>query len=179
MRQINQYGIELAKSYERLRLTAYDDGSGFLTIGYGHISDKKYKVLSGAVITKDFANELFINDLNEATQLMCNELAHEDDLSDNQYSALVDLAFNSGSMKIKKDGKWVPSDLMNSLNDHNFQLAGELIKSHDIYAGGKILLGLKRRRLAEYFLYTGFRVGELDAITWTQFIRREVERMLP
>lgn len=178
MRQANKYAIELAKSYETLKLTAYDDGAGFLTIGYGHISDKKYKVLPGATITKDFAEELFIYDLAEATQLMCNELGHEDDLSDNQYSALVDLVFNSGSFKIKKDGKWIPSDLMNALNEHNFQIAGELIKTHDISASGKVLTGLKRRRLAEYFLYTGFRVGELEPVIWTQWVREETKRLI-
>jgi lysozyme len=179
MRTANEHAIALAKSYETLKLTTYDDGAGYLTIGYGHISDKKYKVLPGTTITKEFAEELFLYDLAEATQLMCNELAHEEDLSDNEYSALVDLAFNSGSMKIKKDGKWVPSDLMNALNEHNFQIAGELIKTHDIYAGGKILKGLKRRRLAEYFLYTGFRVGELKPTEWAMRIRIEADRLIP
>lgn len=179
MRQPNQYAVLLGKSYEKKRLTAYDDGTGILTIGYGHISDAKLKVTPGLVITDVQAEGLFIFDMNEAAALLCNELVYELDLDDNQYSALVDLAFNSGSLKIKKNGKWIPSDLMNALNERNFQISGELIKTHDIYGGGKIMKGLKRRRLAEYFLYVGHRVGELSPVDWTRWVRTEVDRLIP
>lgn len=179
MRQPNQYAVLLGKSYEKKRLTAYDDGTGVLTIGYGHTTDKKLKVVPGLVITDVQAEGLFLFDMNEAATLLCNELIYDDDLNDNQYSALVDLAFNSGSLKLKRGGKWVPSDLMNSLNEHNFQIAGELIKHHDIYGGGKIMKGLQRRRLAEYFLYTCNRVGELEPVDWVRWVRTEVDRLIP
>lgn len=178
MRQPNQYAVLLAKSYERKKLQSYNDGTGVLTIGYGHISDAKLKVIPGLTIIDTQAEELFLFDMNEAADLLCKELVYENDLSDNQYSALVDLAFNSGSLKIKHGGKWIPSDLMNALNERNFQIAGELIKHHDIYGGGKIMKGLQRRRLAEYFLFTGYRVGELEPIDWTRWIRTEVDRLI-
>jgi hypothetical protein len=79
---------------------------------------------------------------------------------------------------VKKNGKWNPSDLLNALNERNFQIAGELIKTHDLYSGGKIWKGLKRRRLAEYFLFTSYRVGELEPIDWTRWIRTEVDRLI-
>jgi len=179
MRQPNEYSVLLGKSYEELRLEAYDDGGGNWTIGWGHTSDAKLKVTPGLKITGQKADELHIYDLLEAAQIIDRELAHENDLSDNQYSALVDLAYNSGSLKVRSLGhQWVPSELLAALNNHDFNAAGEFIKTHDIRVNGRVWKGLKRRRLAEYFLYTGHRVGELAPKDWVRWARIEVDRLI-
>jgi GH24 family phage-related lysozyme (muramidase) len=172
--QLNDYGTELVKAYERLRLVSYDDGFGYLTIGWGHTSDKQFTVQPNQSITVEKANELLNYDINQdAIPLLNRELLFEEELTDNQYSALVSLVFNSGSFKVKKEGKWIPSSLMIALNEKRFTDAGSLILTHDTYAAGKPSLGLRRRRLTESWLFTNYKTDELNPVEWAKFAKNE------
>lgn len=176
---LNEYGIALIKEFEKLRLKSYDDGFGYLTIGWGHTSDKYFKVNQNQVITEEKANELLKYDIEQdAINLLNRELLYEELLDNFQYSALVSLVYNSGSFKIKVNGRWIPSPLMIALNNKEFTKAGELIKSHDIRVRGKVLLGLRRRRLCEYWLYTRYRVNEMKPSVWAKEIRLKAEKLL-
>jgi hypothetical protein len=59
-RSINQTGLNLIKDFEGCVLTAYDDGVGVLTIGYGHTQG----VTWGQTITQAQAEELLTEDIN-------------------------------------------------------------------------------------------------------------------
>jgi lysozyme len=89
-RLINSAGMSLVQRFEGLYLTAYDDGGGTLTIGYGHTGPD---VIPGLTITEARANELLIEDLAGAAAAI-QKLAPAAD--DNEFSALVSLAFNVG-----------------------------------------------------------------------------------
>ena len=132
-RQINDAGLNLIKSFEGLRLTAYDDSTGVWTIGYGHIKG----VQQGQTITAEQADEFLREDLADA------EAAVEHlpvPLNDNQFAALVSFAFNLGPGNLRSLFKYglaaVPERMM--------------LFSH---AGGHVMMGLVRRRAAERRLF--------------------------
>ncbi|MCD8282154.1 MAG: lysozyme [Prevotella sp.] len=86
----SDYCVEKIKEFEGLRLTAYNDGGGVRTIGYGHTSGVK----TGQTITKEQANSLLAADVAD-----CEEFVNSLGLSinQNQFDALVDFCFNLGS----------------------------------------------------------------------------------
>lgn len=95
MREINQAGLNLIKSFERCCLVAYQDQGGIWTIGYGHTDPI---INDGMTITQDEAESLLKQDLQK--------FYHLDDfiaelVNDNQYSALICLAFNVGLRAVK------------------------------------------------------------------------------
>ena len=54
--------LQLARQSEGLRLTAYRDETGRLTIGYGHAEG----VQAGQTITEEEAEQLLVDDMDEA-----------------------------------------------------------------------------------------------------------------
>lgn len=140
MREINQAGLELVKSFEGLRLDAYQDSVGVWTIGYGSTTG----VRAGQVITEADAEALLRADLGTAEAGV--EDAIGDEATDNQFAACVSLAFNVGV------GLFAKSSIV------RLMLAGEPEKAAERFllynrAGGKVLAGLTRRRAAERALF--------------------------
>jgi lysozyme len=179
MPQLNEYGLELIKSYERLRLTSYDDGYGYLTIGYGHTSDKFFEVKPNQTIDEPKAIELLRYDITEAEEIVIRQLLYKDELNDNQYSALVSIAFNSGSFKYRKNnGEIALTQLLVALNNKDYITAASVIRIHKVTSKGKAVLGLGRRRLCEYYLFTSYMTNDLQPKEWTKFVRSESERIL-
>src|SRR5471030_674440 len=84
-------GIALTKGFEGLRLKAYRDCAGVLTIGYGHTGTD---VVVGLVIDEPRAEELLRNDLQEAVDCVNRSVTVE--ISQKQFDALVDFCFNVG-----------------------------------------------------------------------------------
>lgn len=152
MRKTNDAGIELIKSFEALRLNAYQDSVGVWTIGWGHTGGVK----RGDHISRETAEELFRDDLDEFEAIV--EDAVTVDLTDNQFAALVSFAFNVGpGKKNVKDGfvtlkSGRPPTMLRLLNEGDYtRAADELLKWNR--AGGKVLAGLTRRRKAERALF--------------------------
>ena len=83
--------LELLEQLEGCRLQAYQDEGGMWTIGYGHTGRD---VQPGAAITKDQADEFLRDDLGRFISGAHEALAIT--LNDNQFSALVILAYNIG-----------------------------------------------------------------------------------
>ena len=125
---------DIIKSYEGLRLIPYVCAGGQSTVGYGHLTS------SLEAITKQEADRLLLNDINRfEKQFKKIEIK----LTQNKRDALISLAFNLGH---------IPVDIIMNINGGNHE---QLIRSWMSYrkAGNRILLGLKRRRLAELLLY--------------------------
>ena len=133
-------GIELIKRHEGLRLNAYKCTSGKLTIGYGHTKGVKI----GQTITKEEAERLLREDLIVAE----NEInRHNLNLNQNQFDALVSFVFNVGV------GNFQTSTLLKKikLDPNNKSIENEFKRW--VYSGGKVSLGLIKRRKEEAELY--------------------------
>ena len=84
-------GLALTRSFEGLRLTAYQDSVGVWTIGYGHTGPE---VHHGQCISKIEAEALLRSDLASAVRAV--RKAVQVDLAQHQFDALVDFCFNTG-----------------------------------------------------------------------------------
>jgi lysozyme len=142
--RINDKGKALIKSFEGLRLDAYRDAVGILTVGYGSTGPH---VKSGMTITPGEAERLLDSDLARfetgVTAMLTGVPTTED-----EFSAMVSLAFNVGL------GKFATSTLLKRHKAGNKTGAANAFLSW-VYAGGKKLNGLMRRREAERDLYLG------------------------
>ena len=133
----SELGKNEIKRHEGLRLTAYDDGAGNLTIGYGHkiVSDMPNK------ITREQAEELFRSDLAIAEAAVNRSVRVP--LTSAQFDALVSLVFNWGG------GNFSQSELLRRLNAGDYRGAQQRLSEHPVTAGGVVMSGLQRRRRAE------------------------------
>lgn len=143
---MNKAGIDLVKSFEGLRLTAYKCSAGKDTIGYGNtFYEDGSKVQTGDKITVDRAVKLleFILDKFEDSV----EKLVTPELNENQMAALVSFAYNCGVGNLKS------STLLKKVNaDPNDPTIADEFKKWT-KAGGKVLTGLVKRRNAEATLY--------------------------
>ena len=139
--KITNEGINLIKKFEGLRLEAYLCPAGVWTIGYGHTKGVK----KGQVITQLEADNLLKEDLSSFEKGVTSLI--KSNINQNQFDSLVSFAYNLGLANLKS------STLLKKVNSNSNDrtIVDEFIKW--IYAGGKPLEGLKRRRQAEAYLY--------------------------
>jgi lysozyme len=138
--QINAKGLELLKSFEGCKLTAYRDQAGVLTIGYGCTRD----VVPGMTITQEEAEERLQQDLLDFEEGVSKLLTIE--VSNNQFSALVCFAYNLGLGALKK------SHLLSFLNQGMIKKASTQFVKWDL-VNGMPDKGILRRREAERDLF--------------------------
>lgn len=139
---MTQKGIDLIKRFEGLCLKAYKCPAGVWTIGYGHTQGVK----EGDTITEIEAENLLKRDVcNFEINVRASVVAN---LNDHQYDALTSFAYNVGLGAFRK------STLLRIINKGNAS-EDDIRKQFDrwVYAGGKALPGLVRRRHAEADLY--------------------------
>jgi len=134
-------GVKLLQQHEGLRLKAYKDPVGILTIGYGHTGSD---VKPNMVITKARAVELLINDLDVAENHVRRYVKVP--LTQNQFNALVSFTYNLGGGTLKK------STLLKLLNEKNYEGASSEFRKF-VFAGNKKLAGLVKRRADEQLLF--------------------------
>jgi len=138
----SQAGIDLIKSFEGLRLAAYQDSVGVWTIGYGHTGTAR----PGQRITEQQAEALLREDVASFEQ--CVMRAVKAPLDQHQFDALVSFAFNLGCGALSR------STLLKKLNGLDYSGAADEIPRWN-RAGGNVLRGLVRRRAAERDLFLG------------------------
>lgn len=136
--------IDLIKKYEGFRPQAYQDSVGVWTIGYGTTRINGEPVKAGMTITEDQALQLVQQEVNKLWSQI--EQISRVSLNQNQMNALVDFAYNLGFNALKN------STLMNKVNAGDFTGAANEF-TRWVYAGGKILPGLVKRREAEKQLF--------------------------
>lgn len=145
--EINKEGLELIKSFEGCRLTAYRCPAGVWTIGYGNtFYESGMKVKEGDTITQERAEELFANILQLKFVEPVRRLLRQE-LNNNQFSAIVSFAYNLGTGNLKS------STLLKKVNTNPEDQSIRTEFGKWVYAGGKVLKGLVRRRQAEADLY--------------------------
>ena len=107
-------GFALTKLFEGLRLTAYTDQGGVWTIGYGHTGPG---VQAGLVITEAQADIFLQADVARAVTAV--NLLVTIAITQGQFDALVDFAFNLGSSSLAH------STLLKQVNAGDFAGAGQ------------------------------------------------------
>lgn len=134
--KISQNGLNLIKHYEGLKLSAYKDPAGILTIGYGHTRN----VVLGQKITEEKAEALLLEDLVIA-QTKVSKLDSTYHWNQNEFDALTSFAFNVGSLTaLTKFGSRTKEEIASKMLLY-------------VNAGGKKMQGLINRRKAEHDLF--------------------------
>lgn len=136
--------IDLIKQFEGFRPQSYQDSVGVWTIGYGTTRINGQLVKAGMTITQEQALQLVQQEVNKLWSQI--ESISRFNLNQNQMNALVDFAYNLGFNALKT------STLMKMVNAGDFNGAANQF-SRWVYAGGKVLPGLVKRREAEKQLF--------------------------
>lgn len=151
---ISDNGKSLLKEYEALRLHAYKDAGGLLTIGYGHLLRSHEKEhgkiwIKGELvdyrdgITKEQAEDLFDQDLKPFIEVVN---AVKAPLTQNQFDALCVFSFNIGT------NGFLGSGVFRAASAGQYDLVpGRLTQWNKIK--GKISRGLINRRNKEVSLW--------------------------
>ena len=138
--KLSDNGIKFIQDFEGLKLNAYRDIVGVLTIGFGHTGAD---VIEGMTITKDRANELFNQDI---ANFVAGVNSMVKSCTQGEFDAMVSFAYNLGLKSLKT------STLLRKFNEGDIDgAANEFTKWNR--AGGKEVAGLTRRRLAERALF--------------------------
>ena len=142
---ISVQGFALIKKFEGFKAIAYLCPAGIPTIGYGHTgSDVTKRDVGVKTISEDEASDLLRQDLKKAEEAVNRKVLVP--ISQNQFDALISFTYNLG------EGSLASSTLLRLLNQGDYEGAQkEFVKWNK--AGGKILLGLTKRREAEAALF--------------------------
>ncbi|WP_256856095.1 lysozyme [Rodentibacter ratti] len=145
MMTMSENGIHHIIRDEGERLTAYQDVVGIWTIGVGHTGQVDGKpVAKGMTISKEKSREILKADLARFENAINTSVNVS--LTQNQFDALVSLAFNIG------EGAFRRSTLLRKLNAGDYSGASQqfLVWKN---AGGRVSQGLLNRRKREKALF--------------------------
>jgi len=142
MRHTTEDGLRLIRRFEGFSAVPYLCPAGYLTVGYGHVV--KNPDAFRQPITEDEATEILNVDVETAERAVLRLITVP--LTDGQFDALVSFTFNLGAGALQR------STLRRKVNreDHE-DAADEFLRW--VWAGGRKLNGLIRRRQAEAALY--------------------------
>ena len=142
---VSLFGVDIICGFEGKRLAAYDDGVGVWTIGFGTtVYPNGIKVKKGDTCTEAQAKAYMAHDLKKFESAVNNTVKVP--LNQNQFDALVSLAYNIGTNAFSK------STLVKKLNANDIRGAAD---QFDVWvnAGGKRMQGLVNRRAREKALF--------------------------
>ena len=138
-RNLSSIGLNLIKSFEGCKLTAYKclPTEKYYTIGYGHYGSD---VTAGMKITKEQAEELLLQDCKKAIKNV-NSFMSKYNFNQNQFDALVSFAFNVGSInQLTASGTRTLEQISSKITAYN-------------KSGGRVIAGLVKRRAKEKKLF--------------------------
>ena len=143
MRNITQNGLDLIKRFEGLSRIVYFCPAGYPTIGYGHVVKDDEDFSAG--IDEAQAEELLRQDAQIAERAVLRLINVP--LTDGQFDALVSFTYNLGGGALQR------STLRRKINREEHADVPEQFMRW-VWAGGRKLKGLVRRREAEAIIYT-------------------------
>jgi len=139
------------EAFEGKFLHTYDDGTGVLTIGYGHTSAAgPPAVFRGQTITDAQCDAILATDLAAVERNV--ERCIKAPIVQAQFDALVSFDFNTGSL--------AKSSIDDKINSGNPGAAMVTLLQYD-HAAGQQMAGLTRRRRAEILMFNGDISGAL------------------
>ena len=145
--QMSHSGRALTEGFESCRLTAYPDGAGVPTVGFGHTSGAGApKVILGMRISAARADEILATDLALFERVVTKVVKVP--LQQHEFDALVDLAFNLGGPH------FTSSLVVRRLNAGNRAGAAAAFLLY-VRSAGVVVAGLVRRRRADAAMFTG------------------------
>ena len=139
---ISEEGKSLIKKFEGCKLEAYYDAVDVLTIAYGRTKN----VQAGDTCTQEQADAWLEHELEEYGGYVND--AVKVPLNQNQFDALVAWTYNLGPTNLNN------STMIRVLNENKLDEVPTQMRRWN-KAGGKVLPGLERRRLAESLLFEG------------------------
>ncbi|OTG67815.1 lysozyme [Acinetobacter sp. ANC 4470] len=142
---VSLFGVDLICGFEGKRLVAYDDGVGVWTIGFGTtVYPNGIRVKKGDTCTEAQAKAYMSHDLKKFEHAVNSAVTVP--LNQNQFDALVSLAYNIGATAFSQ------STLVKKLNAGDIRGAAD---QFDVWvkAGGKRMQGLVNRRKSEKLLF--------------------------
>lgn len=153
---LSENGAQLIAEFEGVALTRYNDPVGHCTVGIGHLLHYGYC---------DYrAGEFDLGSYEEAWALLiadCGKYAAGVEryvtapLNQNQFDALVSFAYNLGA------GIFAGAGWVDALNAGDYAAVGPGMLQY-VYASGRVLPGLQRRREAEVALFYTPAADDLD-----------------
>lgn len=149
MKTFSDKGIELLKKLEGFSARAYADSGDKKTIGYGHLITPGDGIAPGELLDEFKATSLLRQDVSLAEKSVNSVLKAE--VTQAQFDALVIFVFNIGR------AAFFASTLLRKLNSGDYKGASmEFFRWNKVTKDGHQfeVLGLTRRRTAEYNLFT-------------------------
>jgi lysozyme len=158
----------LIMSFEGWEPVPYDDPSGYCTVGYGHLIEKKECSLINLArfskaLTKTDGAKLLDEDTRTARAAIQSLVKR--DLKDHEFGALASFVFNVGK------GNFAESTLLKLLND-GLDAAATKEFSRWIVSDKKVLPGLVARRSCEQALFKNQLKGRAG-----EFVRSECDSL--
>ena len=144
MRHITHNGINLIKRFEGFEPEIYIDAAGYPTIGYGHLLLPGEDELFKNGISEAAGEALLIKDVLRTEQAVLRLINAP--LTNGQFDALVSFTFNLGAGALQR------STLRRKVNREEHQEVPHQLMRW-VWAGGRKLRGLVRRRRAEANMY--------------------------
>ena len=140
--KISHTGLQLIQQFEGFEPQVYVDAAGYPTIGYGHLIRKGEDFSQG--ISHAQAEAILRQDVAQAERAVQRLIRLT--LTQHQFDALVSFTFNLGGGALQR------STLRRKVNGgYHAEVPPELLRW--VWAGGRRLRGLIRRRQAEATLY--------------------------
>lgn len=144
--QLSSNGLQLIKSFEGFRSNPYLDSANIPTIGYGTIvyDDGTRVTMNDSAISELDAEQCLMYQVDQKTSSLNQMITSA--LNQNQFDALVSFAYNLGTNALHG------STLLQYVNQSRWNEAASQFPRWD-RAGGVVIAGLLRRRLAEQQLF--------------------------
>lgn len=140
--RLSEQGLLFIRQFEGFRALPYRDAARLWTVGYGHLMLPSEQCVEP--LTHEAALALLQQDVAFAEAAVRHFIAVR--LGQNQFDALVSFTFNLGGAVLQR------STLRRALNRGAYdEVPRQLIRY--VFAGGKKLPGLMRRRAAEAALF--------------------------
>ncbi|MBK8909034.1 MAG: lysozyme [Rhodospirillales bacterium] len=144
MRHVTNQGLDLIKRFEGFSATIYRCAGGWPTIGFGHVvRDGEQERFVGGIGETE-AEDLLIQDVGTAERAVLRLIRVP--LTDGQFNALVSFTYNLGAGSLQR------STLRRKVNRKEHGAVPAEFRRW-VFAGGRKLKGLIRRREAEAALY--------------------------
>ena len=146
--------IDHLKIWETYVPVVTDDGFGNPTGGYGHVEGIGDAWYDGMAVPKSYADQLIRNDYREAERAIKRKLGNLP-LKQNEFDALVDLAFNVGATDLNEENS--PS-LNKAIRESNYDEIGNNLVYRK--SNGKIVRGLENRSDSRVNLFNNGQYGK-------------------